>query len=170
MVELIDHINNTITECSAFNGKYFGLCRLLKDDKGQVYPATYLNPKKVTPDDKWDVLLYHRLLDSSGEERETFSYGRTPSVLMKQRIRTVVVIKQNEPETVIDDIINSLPDKITNTDYKFVELSKSVTLIRDSQSIWESEWGTAYDDKYQLRFNLYALEYDLEYIKCTVCT
>ena len=169
MTDLIDHINTTTETCLGLGGKYYGLCRLLKDDKGAVYPVTYLDNIKVTPNDKYDLLVYHRLINSETEESEMHSFGRSSAVMNNQRIRTIVVVKFSEGETVIDDFINALPDKIVNLDYRFVELSKNISLIRDVQSIWETEWGNAYDDKYQMRFNLYALEYTLEYIKCSEC-
>lgn len=168
MVDLIDHINTTLSNCLG-KGRYYGLCRLLKDDKGNVYPATYLDNKKITPDDKWPILVYHRLLSSDTVESEEQSFGRKKAILNPQRIRTIVVVKFNEGETFIDDFINALPETIENVDYKYVELSREISLIRDVQSIWETEWGNAYDDKYQMRFNLYALEYNLEYIKCSEC-
>jgi len=169
VVDLINHINTTVENCLGLGGKYYGLCRLIKDDKGVVYPVTYLDNIKVTPSDKFNLLVYHRLINSETEESEEHSFGRLPAVMNNQRIRTIVIVKFSEGETVIDDFINALPDKIDNVDYRFVELSKNISLIRDVQSIWETEWGNAYDDKYQMRFNLYALEYTLEYIKCSEC-
>lgn len=172
MVEIIDHIDDTLLSCWG-KGKFYGLCRLLKDDKGVVYPATYSDNKKVTPNDKFPIIWYHRLLNSESTEDDDLSYGRSKSVKVGQRIRTVVVVSFLEGETFIDDFINALPGKINpidfDEDYKYIELSKEISLIRDVQSIWETEWGTAYEDKYQMRYNLYALEYDLEYVKCRVC-
>lgn len=86
----------------------------------------------------------------------------------------VVLVDLSEGETVIDSIINAIPDHITQTDldsvdYKSVTIDPSMTLIRDRANIWSTEWGTAYADKYQLRYNLYALEYSINYIRCNDC-
>lgn len=168
MVNLIDSINTTLSDCLG-KGRYYGLCRLVKDDKGAVYPVTYLDNQKITPNDKWPLLVYHRLLSSDTVESEEHSFGRKKAVLNPQRVRTVVVMAFSEGEDLIDDFINALPETIENVDYRYVELSREVSLIRDRESVWETEWGTAYDDKYQMRFNLYALEYNIEYIKCSEC-
>lgn len=171
MVDLIDNINQTISDCIGSKGKLYGLCRQLQDDKG-IYPATVKEPaEKVTPSDKWKVLVYHRLQDGTIEDSETFSFGRHPLVKNSQNVRMVVFIAFSEGETLIDDIINGMPDKIDLEDdtYKFSEVGSAVTLIRDRNAIWEQEYGESYKDKYQMRYNIYAVEYVVEYIKCSAC-
>lgn len=168
MVDIIEHIDDTIIACIG-RGKTYGLCRLLLDDKGVPYPATVENTKKVTPEDRWELIWYHRLMDGSADESELFSFGRSMSALSAQRIRTVVVAAFSEGEDTINEIIASLPENIVNVDYKYLNLGREITLIRDRTSIWETEWGDAYKDKYQMRYNIYALEYSVSYIKCAVC-
>lgn len=176
MVELIDHIDEQIHECLG-DGKYYGLCRLLTDDQA-IYPATYANSAgkytKVYPDDKYKILTYHRLLDGAPTANPDLSFGRTLSMENRQRVRMVVLIDFSEGETIIDSIINAIPDQITQTDldsvdYKSVTIDPSMSLIRDRANIWSTEWGTAYADKYQLRYNVYALEYSINYIRCNDC-
>lgn len=172
MVDLIDHIDEQISSCIGGKGKFFGLCRQLQDDSG-IYPATVAEPsKKVTPDDKWKILVYHRLLDGTITDSEEFSFGRHPLVHNSQRVRMVVFVAFSEGEAMIDDIVNGMPDKIeieNNTDYKISETGPDVTLIRDRNAVWEQELGTSYKDKYQMRFNIYAVEYSIDYIKCSEC-
>lgn len=176
MTELIDHIEEQIHDCLG-DGKYYGLCRLLTDDQG-TYPATYASSAgkytKVTPDDKHRILIYHRLLDGSPTVNEDLSFGRSLLFENNQRVRMVVLVDLSEGETVIDSIINAIPDHITQTDldsvdYKSVTIDPSMTLIRDRANIWSTEWGNAYADKYQLRYNIYALEYSINYIRCNDC-
>lgn len=171
MVDLIHDIDQAIETC--VTGKFYGLARLLKDDKGDVYPAAYPDGagehRKITPQDKYKVLVYHRLLDGSPEYSEEFSFGRSLAFQNVQRVRMVVLVAFSEGEMVIDEIINAMPDFIENVDYKTVSVSGSITLIRDRESIWETEWGNAYKDKYQMRYNIYAVEYSVEYIKCEPC-
>lgn len=171
MVDLIDHINEEISACIG-TGKFYGLCRQIQDDKG-IYPATVKEPaEKVSPSDKWKVLVYHRLMDGTVTDSEEFSFGRHPLVHNSQNVRMVVFVAFSEGETIIDDIINGMPDKIEledNIDYKFSEVGTSVTLIRDRNAVWEQEFGQAYKDKYQMRYNIYAVEYTIDYIKCSTC-
>lgn len=177
MSDLIDYIDELIHDCIG-DGEFHGLCRLLQDDQGEVYPATYPDSAgkfiKVTPNDRHTVVTYHRLLDGAFEDSETFSFGRTMSVENKQLVRMVVLVHFDEGESVIDNIINALPDQMTpsdigNADYKSVIVGPAITLIRDRDSIWTTEWGNAYKDKYQMRYNIYAIEYTISYIKCPSC-
>lgn len=167
MVDLIENIDCQICSCVA--GTYHGLCRLLLDDKGEPYPSRYSDYGKVTPEDKFKVMWYHRLLDGSAEDSELLSFGRTFSRVTNQRIRMVLVVDIKLGEGVVDSFIHSLPEKITLGAYRYAHLGDGVTLIRDRQSIWETEWGNAYKDKYQLRYNLYAIEYSIQYQKCDDC-
>lgn len=177
MEDIIDHIDDGIHECLG-RGQFYGLCRLLIDDQGDVYPATYpdqsgspptLRVTKVTPDDRYPILIYHRLLDGALTDSEAFSFGRTMSVENRQSVRMVVLVEFAQGETVIDQIISALPDEITNVDYKSIVVGSDITLIRDRDSIWTTEWGNAYKDKYQMRYNVYALEYSINYISCNAC-
>lgn len=168
MIDLINDINTSIYNCIGGKGKFYGLCRQMMDDNG-IYPATVEKNEKVTPLDKWNILVYHRYLDGSVTDDETFSFGRHPLVKNAQGVRMVVIVAFTEGESAIDDIINGMPDRIENVDYKFSEVGTNITLIRDRHSIWDQEFGAAYRDKYQVRYNIYAVEYTLDYIKCSDC-
>lgn len=177
MEDIIDHIDEQIQECLGA-GQFYGLCRLLIDDQGAVYPATYpdnsgsppsLAVTKVTPNDRYPILIYHRLLDGSLADSETFSFGRSMTRENRQLVRMVVLVNFSLGESVIDNIINALPDEIINEDYKSIVFGTDITLIRDRDSIWTTEWGNAYKDKYQMRYNIYAVEYTLSYVRCADC-
>jgi hypothetical protein len=167
MTDLIENIDCAICSCVA--GLNHGLARLILDDKGPHYPIRVKDNKKVTPEDKFKVMWYHRLLDASPADSEFLSFGRTFARLTDQRIRMVVVSEISLGEGVIDSMIYTLPEKISLSAYRYAHTGSDFTLIRDQQSIWETEWGNAYKDKYQMRYNLYALEYSLQYEKCEDC-
>lgn len=167
MTDLIENIDCAL--CACVSGINHGLCRLILDDKGEPYPIRYGDNKKVTPEDKFRVMWYHRLLDGSVSDSELLSFGRTFSRVNNQRMRMVVVSEIGLGDGVIDAMIYTLPERINLTAYRYAHLGSDVTLIRDRQAIWETEWGNAYKDKYQLRYNLYAVEYSIEYQKCEEC-
>lgn len=174
MKDLFCHIDSLIKECfHCEQGKAWGLARLIKDDQGSGddhYPITYdENPKKITVDDQFDYAWYHRLLNGSPEPSEEFSFGRRHSTNINQQVRTVLIIEQSQGDDVVTDFINAMPEKVEFTDYKLVEVSKEISLIRDHDQVWVDEWGISYKDKHQMRYFLYALEWTLEYIKCSEC-
>lgn len=169
MVELIDYIDNSIKNCIT-EAKQYGLCHLLEDKGGEKYPATVeTKAKKAVPDDRYLMTTYHRLLNGDPGPREDLTFGKRVVVQNRQRIRMVVFFKLGENDSRIDDIINALPDSFEVEDYQFCNVSKSITLNRDREAIWGQEFSQAYKDKYQLVWEIYAVEFDLEYIKCNVC-
>lgn len=168
MNDLINYIDCQIAECLG-RGKFYGLSRLILDDKGPQYPICEATNEKIVPFDKQPIMSYHRLLNGSGADSEVYSFGRYASKQLTQNIRMVVLIDIKEPRELIDKFIDALPDGIEDSNYRFAEVNNSVSLIVDSQSIWETEWGNAYKDKYQMRYNIYALEYAVDYIKCPAC-
>lgn len=169
MTDLIEHIDNQIKACIK-EARMYGICHIVQGDNEQ-YPCTLeeRSEYKAVPDNRFLVTIYHRLLNGNLDEREDLSFGKNPTRQTNQQIRTVVFIKMSEPLNRIDDIINAIPDIIEDDCYKSINVSKEVTLIRDAAAIWAAEFGDAYADKYQKEFNVYALEYNLEYIKCDVC-
>lgn len=168
LVDLIEYIDNSIKNCVT-EVRQFGLCHLLQGDN-ETFPATIeSNAKKATPDDRFLITTYHRILNGNLEAREDVSFGKTMTAQNNQRMRMVVFVRIDQPETKIDDIINAMPDSFDVTDYEFANVSKNISLQREGDAIWTAEFSTAYKDKYQKKWNVYAVEYDLQYIKCNVC-
>lgn len=174
MKEIIDYIDEQLHECFP-EAQAMGICHLIEDDKAEKYPSTLeTKAKAVYPDDRYQILFYHRLLNSSPEASEDFSFGRKKSLLTNQTIRTVVFHKMEYDDlSFIDDFINALPDIFeldqSPPEYKMLNIPKEVSLIRDSTAIWEDEYSESYKDKYQKVWNIYAIEYDVQFIKCPVC-
>lgn len=172
MTEIIDFIDSEIFTCLG-KGKYYGLCRLVQANN-EIYPVTVKEPsKRISVDDKWNLTWYHRLLENSPEEDEDQTFGRKVAIRNQQQVRTVVIIDLKEGESLIDDFVNGLPDSIDETliteeDYRFIQVMKGISGQR-GDTVWEAEFGEAYKDKYQMRFNIYALEYNIDYIKCQIC-
>lgn len=168
MVDLIGYIDNATKDCVT-EIKQFGLCHLLEGDN-EKFPATVeTDAVKAVPDDLYLICSYHRLLNGTIEPKEDLSFGKSITGQNNQRVRTVVFSKLGTDDSKIDDIINSLPDVFEVDGYRFANVSKNITLIRDRDAIWSTEFDKAYKDKYQLVWNIYAIEFDLQYIKCNVC-
>ena len=174
MRDIIDYIDEQLHECFP-DAQAFGICHLIEDDNAERYPSTLEeNAIKVSPDDRYEVLFYHRLLDGNPEPDEDLSFGRKKTIVNSQTIRTVVFVRMKEDDlSLIDDFINALPETFELDDspvqYKKLSLVREVNLIRDSTSIWEDEYSAAYKDKYEKVWNIYAVEYSIQISKCPVC-
>jgi hypothetical protein len=169
MTEIIDHINEQIENCIE-DVRTYGLCHLIEDDSGEQYPSLIGSSSiKISPDDQYSILIYHRFLNGDYSPNEDLSFGRRVTAHNQQQIRTVVIIDIDTDLSVIDDIVNALPDDFEIEGYKLVSVSKNVNLIRDSNSVWSQEFSEAYRDKYIKRYNIYSLEYGVQYVKCATC-
>ncbi len=167
MTELLDYIDCQVKTCVS-GIMQFGLCHLLEGDN-EKYPATVAKrAKKAVPDERFNVCTYQRLLNGSYEDREDASFGKSVTVQNTQKVRMVIFVKLVN-EGIIDNIINSLPDSFVVDGYGYSNVGKNITLIRDRAAIWNDEFTDAYRDKYQMIWHIYAIEYDLEYIKCECC-
>lgn len=168
MVELIDYIDLQIKDCIT-GIKQFGLCHLIEGDN-EKFPATVEEPAmKAIPDSRFLLLSYHRLLNGAYEVREDLSFGKKLTPQNRQRVRMVVFIKLNESQNLIDDIFNAMPGSFEVDDYLMPNVTKTAAILRDRQAIWNDEFGAAYKDKFQQVWQIFAIEYDLQYIKCNVC-
>lgn len=169
MVDLFNYIDNRVGECVS-GVRSFGLCHLLEGDN-EKFPATVeKRATKATPDDKYLVNMYHRLLNSVSDNRDDISFGKRRTTQNNQKVRTVVFVKMGQSFSLVDDIFNALPDSFTVDGYDFANVNKGVsTIIRDRAQIWNDEFQGAYKDKYQMVWMVYAIEYDLQYVKCNVC-
>jgi hypothetical protein len=172
--DIIAYIDAQLHECFP-DAQAFGICHLIEDDNAENYPST-LEEKAIAvyPNDKYEILYYHRLLDGSPEPDEDLSFGRKKTIVNSQAIRTVVFVRMKEDDlSFIEDFINALPETFeleeSPVQYKKISLVREVNLIRDSNAIWEEEYSTSYKDKYQKVWNIYALEYRIQVAKCPVC-
>jgi len=123
MTEIIDYINEQLNASEVCNGfNLNGICKLVtKTD--QPHPVNILDDKQIAPNDRYDGIVYHRLLNDTITDAPDDSFG---SVLEKQHsqiVRTVVMVKRKKGEGWIDDLINLIPKTIdTITDYKRIDI------------------------------------------------
>ncbi len=172
MKDIISQIDAAIFAGLGNVGHFHGLCRLIVgDDKAGTYPIKVdKNAYKVAPDDKYELAIYHRLIDSGIVLDEDTSFGRKNSKKNNQKIRTIVIIDQKS-NIEISDVYNAIPDKLFIDGYKSIYVDSEVSLDVNQEQVWVAEWAEAYKDKRQMRYFVYALEYTCEFIKCsTLCT
>lgn len=168
MNDIIEYIDQQIAGCLD-SVTSFGLCHLIEDGE-MTYPSTLEeDAEKVCPSEDHAVTVYHRLANGNYIPREDVSFGRKITSQNAQRIRTVVFIRMSDDMNLIDDLINALPDVFELSGYSHVNVSKEVDLIRDSTAVWDEEFNDSNKSAYQKRYHVYAIEYNVEYIKCPSC-
>lgn len=171
MEKIFNNIDNGILETFSNKGlKAYGLCELVHKD-GKPNPVMVGRNKKGNREpaqihDRQDGIFYHRFLSGSFTDDEEFSFGDKMARRFIGRVRTVLAYKIQLGEQFIFDFVKAFPDKIDSlTEYKFVHLSQG-TLIADHEAVYIQEYGDNSYEKHRTPWNIYALEYDIEFILC----
>lgn len=167
MTEIIDNINNAFNASAVCKGVHvYGICKLVtKTD--QPHPIDISDNKQISPDDKVEGQIYHRLLNDSPitDDLEN-SFGSKIQKRHSQQIRTVVLVKKLKGENWIDTLINLIPRNIDGiTNYKLIDIG-SISKNTDQDAIFNTEFGNSGYEKHRMTYLIYALEYNLEYIRC----
>lgn len=164
MTEVCDKINEEI-EDFVDNGSLNTLCELITKDN-QPHPITVTTRRQVAPNDRYDAVIYYRILDSPVNAEEPDMWGRTFRKKVAQRLRMVVFVKHSKGESWIYDLINELPDTLVVTGYRAIDLGPNFNLIVDQQGIYQQELGANDYERHATSWNIYAIEFDVNLIRC----
>lgn len=172
MKEICDKLDSELLAALPNEGiRFFGLSQLVtKSD--QPHPVTIEDNKQVSIDDKYNAICYHRLngTASFGESEEQ-DFGRSTGRKRVQPMRTVVAHKVHLGEEWIDTFLNEIPESLDVEDgggldlYEFVDIT-GLTLVVDQEGIYAQEFGEGGYEKHRIPWNIYAVEYNIEFIRC----
>lgn len=146
--------------------KAYGFCELVTKSKTQ-HPVTYdttRQPAEIR--DSFDAIIYHRLLNSDVAEDEDMSFGLELSDIVSLRFRTFVASKVHMGENFILKVMNAIPKKIDLEGFKFIHRASSVSINADHEAVYVQEYGDNSYEKHRTPWNIYALEYNFEFIEC----
>lgn len=172
MKDIVDNLDETLLGLMPNDGIQFnGLCQqVIKGE--QVHPVTIEDKKQVAINDNWDVITFHRLNgDASFPEGKEQDFGRSTGRKRVQPMRMFIAHKVNKGEEWIDTFTNNFPLHLTISDtsgvltYEFVELT-NLALGVDQVAIYQEEFGENSYENHIQDWNIYALFYDVEFIKC----
>jgi len=146
--------------------KFFGLAELAtKAD--QPHPVTINDRVQIAINDRYDGIFYHRLLSSGLTQPENLQWGNVSLSLYRSRMKSILAFKVRKlAEEFIYDFVNAMPDILTVTNYKSVDVTNDVTILADQESVYRGEFGKGDYEKHILTWNIYAIEYTVEFIKC----
>lgn len=165
MTDILGKLDETMLGLFPNDGIQFnGLCDLLKK-QDQVHPVTIDDRKQVSINDRWDVIHYHRLEGASFASGELQQFGRSTGRQLTQNIRTIVCAKAKKGEDWIYTFVQSIPESLTLTNYEFIDIN-DINIIIDQEATYIAEFGNNSYEKHIQTWNIYALEYGVEFLKC----
>lgn len=166
MIDIINKLDETMLGLFPNEGiRFEGLCdQVIKGD--QVHPVTIDERRQVSINDRWGGLVFHRLLNSSLDPSDEQSFGRKTGKKFNQVLRTVIAVKAKKGEGFIIDFAQAIPETLTIADtYEFINI-ESINLNMDQLSVHNTEFGETNYEKHVQTWNIAALEYEIEFIKC----
>lgn len=172
MKEICDELDKVLIGVFPSDGLHLsGLCQLVI--KGtQVHPVTVEDNKQVSISDNWDVLCYHRLNGKADyPESDEQDFGRSTGRKVIQPMRTVIAHKVKKGEEWIYDFLKGWPESLDVEDgegldlYEFVDIT-GMGLEVDQEGIYTVEFGGGDYEKHRIPWNIYAIEYNIEFIRC----
>lgn len=176
MKDICDKLDATLLGLFPNDGiKFNGLCQqVLKGN--QTHPVTIEDNKQVSIQDNWDVICFHRLngqanfLPSDEEEQD---FGRSSGRVFSQPMRTVIAHKVTKGEEWIYTFAQAWPEELRITDsagvklYEFVDVD-DINLDTDQETIYNTEWGENSYEKHRIPWNIYAIEYNIDFKRCVL--
>lgn len=172
MMDICNRIDEILLGLMPGDGiRFHGLCQpVIKGN--QTHPVTVLDKKQVSIDSRWDAICFHRLNGTASiTPSDEQDFGRSLGRKRVQPMRTFIAHKVNKGEEWIDTFINNIPAHISLVDvnnsplYEFIDIGE-LSLLTDQVSIYNEEFGDNNYEKHIQNWNVYALEYSVEFIRC----
>jgi hypothetical protein len=171
--KICDNIDTILMAAFKTKGlKAYGLCELVqKDSKPNPVTVTPINNTRTPAQihDSFNGIFYHRLLGNNGYVEDLdHSFGDVLRKRFTVRMRTVVAYKIKLGEEFMFEFVKAFPEKLSTaelTDYKFVHLGQG-NLIADHEAVFIQEYGNNSYEKHRTSWNIFALEYDIDFILC----
>jgi len=167
LTDICENIDASIVNTLPCPGiKFFGLAELAIKSN-QPHPVTINDRKQIAINDRYDGIAYYRLLSSAAPQPAEWQWGNKLNNIFKSRIRNILVFKVNKlAEEFIYDYVNAIPNWLDLQGYKLVDVENNVSIIADQEAVYKTEFGTGDYEKHILTWNIYAIEYDIDFIKC----
>ena len=162
--ELIDEWAES--EYGEYRHMFFGFCDLIKQND-QPIPMTVPGRKKASLDNNFDLITWMRLdtnIESAIDENN--SYGKKQAIRQTADLRYIIASRASLGEEFIIQFNNSIPDKLTHADYKYIFINEARVVNADHETIYDTELGKTEYDKHRIDWNLYAILLKIELLYC----
>lgn len=146
--------------------KYWGLSEL-STKSTERFPVTINDRDRVSIDQRYDVISYHRIVTGNLEDSEEWSFGSSLAKEFSITVRTVLMHKISVGEDFRYDFFGSFPDLLTIPGYEFVFLN-SGSINEDHEGIVTEEFTEIPYEKHRLPWNVSAKDTVVQYVKCRV--
>lgn len=141
-----------------------GLCELVTEE-GTKYPVTIGERRKVSMDDKFDGLIYHRTIANSTSTSDEYSFGMRTPVQHSVQIRTVCAYRVELGENIKYEICSSIPSLLRLSGFEFINTEPN-SFNEDHEQVVTQEFIKVPYHKHRLPWNVFSFDTNVEFVIC----
>lgn len=172
MKEIVDaldtYLGGVIDNSSPdFTFKFWGLSELVTKDKDR-FPVTVNGRLKVSIEDRYDLMTFHRIISTDSTEDEEYSFGLNTAYRTRITLRTVLSHKISIGEDYRYTFANLIPDDLLINGFSFIYFIPN-SLDEDHERVYNEEWPNQDQvvyHRHRLPWNVCAFTTVVEFIKC----
>lgn len=145
--------------------KFYGLAELVSKENSK-YPVTVNDREKCAINDKWDAVVYHRVISNVPSLSDDFSFGLRTATRNEVTLRTVVAYKINKGEEWRYTFANAFPQIIQEVvGYEYIEV-RPTSFNEDHEAVMNEEFVEVPYHHHRLTWNVFSFDNIVEFVKC----
>jgi hypothetical protein len=165
---VLNKINSDVNACLDIDGVYYELAEITPNDRAQNSIHAWRNGEyfNINLDDSYNILCFYVANGFETEESESFQFGRQRAVTFLYDMTCYVAV--SEPlyyEEVIHDFVQSMPQLIADTGFKFITLTVN-NVENDQQEIFSELYSFDEPARHEFHFYLYKINFTLNLTIC----
>jgi hypothetical protein len=141
-----------------------GLAELVSKETSR-YPVTIQTREKVAIDDRFDGLVYHRVISNTNTINDDYSYGLRIAIQNNPVLRTFLAYKVDKGESFKYALRNIFPGIITLTGFEYINVIPS-GFNEDHEAIMREEFTNVSYHKHRLPWNVVSFDNTFEFVLC----
>lgn len=150
------------------NIRFYGLAELVTKESTTMpvtVGKTTSEREKIAIDDRYDCIVYHRIINTQTEIDEDNSYGVDQAKKYTTQLRTVIASKVSLGEEFNREFSLQIPAFINVSGYDYINFMPS-GFNEDHESIMQQEFITVLYHKHRTAWNVCAIDNEVEYLIC----
>lgn len=163
ITEILDKI--LLTRLPNDGIKFYGLAELARKESSR-FPVTINDRNKVAIDDRWNAIVYHRVISNTPSLADEFSFGLRTATRNEVTLRTVVAYKIDKGEEWRYTFENAYPQMLQNVKgYEYIEVRPN-GFNEDHEAIMNEEFIEVKYHHHRLPWNVFTFDNIIEFVKC----
>jgi len=150
------------------NVLFYGLSELVRKET-TIQPVTIgktvTERTKIALDDRYDAIVYHRLINTSSEIDEDYSFGLKQAKRYTTQLRTIIASKISTGDQFNRIFAEYFPEFLKISGFEYINFMPS-GFDEDHEYVVAAEWTEIPYHKHRTAWNVNAIANNVEYLIC----